>query len=146
MSTPKFITDPESVRLSRIGELRLDGRPVLNLASDMRSASRQVFCHLSSKYHDLLAVVAGKGLSVKGSNGEYRRITGAEFEALLLETFVLCEEQAGVGENPPRLVIVDKPRNRLWVGTILQGRWLDSDMQALFRQPPIPVGRLVVRP
>lgn len=146
MNPQKFITDPESVRLSRIGELKIDGKPALNLASDMRSASRQVFCHLSAKYHDLLAVVAGKGPSVKGNNGEYRRITGAEFEALLLETFVLCEEQAGVGENPPRLQIVDKPRHKFWIGTILQGRWLDSDMEALFRQPPIPVGRLVSRP
>jgi hypothetical protein len=146
LNPQKFIDDPESVRLSRIGEMKIDGKPALNLASDMKSASRQVFSHLSAKYHDLLAVVAGKGLSVKGSNGEYRRITGTEFEPLLLETFVLCEEQAGVGENPPRLVIVDKPRHRFWVGTILQGRWLDSDMQALFHQPPIPIGRLVTRP
>ena len=145
MSTQKFITDPESVRLSRIGELKIDGKPALNLASDMRSASRPVFFHLAHNYPDLLAVAAGMGLSVKGSNGEYRCISGAEFEALLLETFVLCEEQAGVGANPPRLEIVDKPRHRFWIGTILQGRWLDSEMQALFRQPPIRIGKLVRR-
>jgi|ERR1700730_542520 hypothetical protein len=146
MSTQKYITDPESVHLSRIGELKIDGKPALNLSSDMRSASRQVFSHLAAKYSDLLAVVAGKGLSVKGSNGEYRRISGSEFERLLLETFVLCHEQPAVGANPVRLEIVDKPRNRFWIGTILQGRWLDSDMQALFRHPPIPIGKLIVRP
>ena len=75
MSTQKFITDPESVRLSRIGELKIDGKPALNLASDMRSASRPVFSHLAHNYPDLLAVAAGMGLSVKGSNGEYRRIS-----------------------------------------------------------------------
>jgi hypothetical protein len=43
MNSQKFIDDPESVRLSRIGELKIDGKPVLNLANDMKSASRQVF-------------------------------------------------------------------------------------------------------
>jgi hypothetical protein len=76
MNSQKFITDPDAVNLSRIGELKIDGRPALNLSSDMRSASRQVFSHLAANYPDLLAVVAGKGLSVKGSNGEYRRISG----------------------------------------------------------------------
>jgi hypothetical protein len=146
MNTQKSIADPESVRLARIGELKIDGKPALNLVSDMRSASRQVFSHLAAKYPDLLAVVAGKGLSVKGSGGEYRRISGAEFEALLLETFVLCYEQPAVGENPPRLELVDKPSNRFWVGTILQGRWLDEEMQSLFCQPPIPRGVLISRP
>ena len=43
MNSQKFTNDPESVRLSRIGELKIDGKPALNLASDMRSASRQVY-------------------------------------------------------------------------------------------------------
>lgn len=146
MSTQKFITDPEAVQLARNGELRIDGKPALNLSSDMRTASRQVFSYLAGKYHDLLAVVAGKGLSVKGSGGEYRRISGTEFEALLLETFVLCYEQAPVGASPARLEIVDKPRNGIWTATLLQGRWLDADIQALFRQPPIPRGKLIARP
>jgi hypothetical protein len=146
MNTQKFISDPESVNLSRIGELKIDGKPALNLASDMRSASRQVFWHLANKYPDLLAVVAGKGLSVKGSSGEWRRITGTEFEALICQTFVLCTEQPGVGANSPRLEIVDKPKNRFWIPTILQGRWLDETTQRFFRPAPIPIGKLVVRP
>ena len=76
----------------------------------MRSASRQVFCHLAANYHDILAVVAGKGLSVKGSDGEYRRISGAEFEALLLGNIYPVPGEAAVGTNPPRLEIVEKPR------------------------------------
>jgi hypothetical protein len=39
MNTTKFITDIESVELSRIGELKIEDRPVLNLACDMRTAS-----------------------------------------------------------------------------------------------------------
>ena len=143
----KFIDDPESVRLSRIGELKIDGKPVLNLASDMRSASRQVFCHLAANYHDLLAVVAGKGLSVKGSGGEYRRISGAEFETLLLETFVLCHEGGWSGHKstaPGDRREAAKPPSGS--ETILQGRWLDDEIQSLFRQPPIPKGKLIARP
>jgi hypothetical protein len=144
MSAPKYITEPASVALSRIGELKIDGKPALNLTSDLRSASKQIFWHLAARYPDILAAVPGLGLSVKGSNGAWRRIPLAQFQALICETFVLLDEQIAP-DGTPRLVVVDKPRHTLWLPQILQSRWLDSEAQAWFHQPPAPVGKLVGR-
>jgi hypothetical protein len=52
-----------------------------------------------------------------------------------LANFQLVREQAGVSGGPPRLEILSDVPNNFWLVTIMQGRWLSSEVESWF--PPV---------
>jgi hypothetical protein len=126
-----YISDPQDIAEVRNGTARIGGKEVLLADADMRTATKRIFFTLSKNLE--LALVAGLGLSVKSSANQWRRISVPELKALILDNFVLVREQTGPAGS--RLEILTDVPTPLWIPTILQGRWLDSEVESWF--PPV---------
>jgi len=126
-----YITDPQDIAQVRAGTARIGGKEVLLADSDMKTATKRIFFTLSKKPE--LALVAGLGLSVKSSANQWRRISVPELKALVLDAFVLVKEQTGAAGS--RLEVLNDVPTPFYLPTILQGRWLDSEVESYF--PPV---------
>ena len=121
----EYITDVESVRN---GTATHDGKQVL-ATDDIRIATKRILRTLSSNPD--LALVSGLGLSIIGSHRHYRRISVLELKELVLEQFVLVRPEVGNGGRTRFRVLCDPPP--FWLPTLLQGRWIDDEVQSWFK-------------
>jgi hypothetical protein len=127
-----YITDPSDIAAVKRGEGELNGKPVLLVSSDMASATKRIFAELAKT--PVLAIVGGLGLCIKvDAKPPWRKISLAEFRALVLEAFTLVKEQIGDG-GKSRLEVLDGPPNALWLPTVLQARWLTNEVQGWFQR------------
>jgi hypothetical protein len=128
-----YITDKKDIEDVRNGTARINGKEILLVDANMKTATRRIFSALS-KNPDI-ALVAGLGLCLKSSAiGQWRRISVPELKALVLDAFVLVREQTR-GDGQCRLEILPDVPNPFWLPTVLQGRWIDPEVESWF--PPI---------
>jgi hypothetical protein len=124
----QYITEPADITAIRNGEGKLGGKQILVVGSDMKTATKRVFRALSANPQ---LALTGRGLSIKAIHGEWRKISLAEFKALVLDKFVLVKEQVGGGGRTRFEVLADVP-SPFWLPTLMQGRWVDSEVQTWF--------------
>lgn len=138
-----YITSPSDIADARAGTGRLNDKEVLLVGSDMRSATKRIFTALAGNPE--LAVVTGLGLSVKSMTGQWRKIGLVEFKKLILDKFVLAREETGTDGRCRLRILSDVPHN-FWLVSIMQGRWLTDDVQALFPKIGQPKIKIITRP
>ena len=138
-----YITSPSDVADVRDGKGKLNGKEVLLVSSDMRATSRRVFTALAGDPE--LAVVTGMGLCVKNVAGDWRRIGLVEFKERVLNRFTLAREEIS-NDGRCRLRILSDVPSPFWAVSLLQGRWLTDDLQALFPKIEQPKVRIINRP
>jgi hypothetical protein len=124
----QYITEHADITAIRNGEGKLNGKQILVVGSDMKTATKRIFRALSANPQ---LALTGHGLSIKAVHGEWRKISLAEFKALVLAKFALVREQTGDGARTRYEVLTDAP-SPFWLPTLMQGRWVDSEVQTWF--------------
>jgi hypothetical protein len=127
-----YITDPKDIQEVRDGSAKINGKSVLIADGDMRTATRAIFRALSSNPD--LAIVGGLGIAKKSSANQWRKLSVPDLKALVLDSFVLVREQIR-GDGQCRLEVLDGPPTPFWLPTLLQGRWISTEVESWF--PPI---------
>jgi hypothetical protein len=138
-----YITDSKDIAEVRDGTAQINGKSALIADADMRTATKRIFHTLSSNPD--LAIVTGVGLAKKSSAGLWRKLTVPELSGLVLDHFVLVREQVR-GDGQCRLEILDGPPTPFWIPTLLQGGWIDTEVESWFpaiRQEKV---KIITRP
>jgi hypothetical protein len=136
-----YITDPTIIAEVREGSARINGKLVLP-TEEIRVAAKRIF--FAFKDNPDLAICAGLGLCKKNTANQWRRLSVPEFKELVLNQFLLVREQLGEGGRC-RLEVLDGPPP-FWVVTLMQGRWLDTEVQGWFPVIEQPKVTIIARP
>jgi len=139
----QYIIKPADIAAIRNGEGKLNDKEVLLVGADMKTATKRVFHALSGNPE--LALLTGLGLSVKSGSNQWRKIGLAELKALVLNRFILVREQVGQGGRVRMEVLNDVP-NAFWLPTLMQGRWIDAEVQSWFSRVEQPKVRVISNP
>jgi hypothetical protein len=119
----KFIVDPDSVELALCGALRRDGKFVLVVNENVRSAALQILSALSRR--EDLGYLPCKGLAVQGADRRWRKVSLPEWVNLIMDEFVITKLEIGNGGRKRLRIISELPRT--FAATIQQQRFSRDD-------------------
>jgi hypothetical protein len=119
----EFIVDPDSVEFGLSGALRRDGKFVLVVNENVRSAALQILSALSRR--EDLGYLPGRGLAVQGADRRWRKVSLQEWVNLIKDEFLIAKLEIGEGGRKRLRLVRELPRT--FAATIQQQRFSIDD-------------------